>query len=256
MEGKQAITFKTITAVALLLMIWDFAVAAPRLDFSVTNELRSVPTITDAERSLASCISALPAGIRGIFREPSRRRDARLSKGDREKWRECAERERDLADEVAIEQLAADLLRLVGDEGAGGEARAIASALVQATRANAAAFRMVGSPFFNNFLVTFGFKEKGYCYHWVEALFKALPPQPFRYYERHWGGAGIGGPLENNAVIITKRGAPVTAGIVYDVWRSAGRPWWRPASEDHYKWVKRYNESEVISEYGTVAEGK
>lgn len=201
-----------------------------------------------------ACVARMPSSQRLAFQEPGRRTRVQLSDAARKRWQECRERERDWTDAVAIDTLAADLRRLVPQAEAAAEAVAIATTLVQTTRTEGARYRMVGSPLFNNFLIRIGAKERGYCYHWTEALLNALPRAPWQYFERHWGGANVGRMTENNGVILTARGAPVASGIVYDAWRGAGRPWWKSVRDDHYPWTERYGENEILSGQVTFVE--
>lgn len=211
-------------------------------------------TIAEIRATYEACVARMPSSQRVAFQAPGRRTRMRIEGAVRKQWQECRERERDWADAVAIDALRADLVRLVSHAEAEAEALAIATVLVQTTRAQGTRYRMVGSPLFNNFLIRIGAKERGYCYHWTEALFKSLPPVPGEYYERHWGGANVGRMTENNGVVITARGAPVASGIVYDAWRGAGRPWWTWVRDDHYPWMERYNEQEILSGHITFVE--
>lgn len=212
--------------------------------------------IEHAHAAYQSCIARLPANIRLLFTERHRRARAKLSGADRAAWSVCIARERDWTDAVAIERFRSDLHTLVPDPAAEHEALIIATTIVQTTRLESEKYRMVGSPLFNNFLIQIGVKKQGFCYHWTEALLKALPPLPFKYYERHWGGANVAKMTENNGVIITARGAPVASGIVYDAWRGAGTPWWRLVRDDHYPWMERYSEQEILTGHITFAESR
>lgn len=127
------------------------------------------------------------------------------------------------------------------------EARIIAEALVRQTRETNKEFQMERGPTWHNYQIESGVKKKGYCYHWVPELLKALPQQPMRYFERHWGASFLSMGRENNAVIITKRGAPLRTGIVYDAWRGIGQPFWKYVAEDKkYRWEQRFHEAPIL----------
>lgn len=127
------------------------------------------------------------------------------------------------------------------------EAHQIAQALVNQTRETNKEFRMSGGPIWHNFLIKLGVRKKGYCYHWVPELLKALPPTPMKYFERHWGGSFLSFGRENNALIITKRDAPLKTGIVYDAWRGVGKPFWIAVAVDQkYRWEERFSEAEIL----------
>ena len=128
------------------------------------------------------------------------------------------------------------------------EAHQIAQALVVQTRETNKEFKMSGGPIWHNFLIKIGVRKKGYCYHWVPELLKALPSEPMKYFERHWGGSFLSLGRENNAVIITRRGALLETGIVYDAWRGVGKPFWRFVAEDKkYRWEERFSEAEILA---------
>lgn len=126
------------------------------------------------------------------------------------------------------------------------EASAIAAILVRETEAINRDFRMTTTPNWHNVLIKLGKRRKGYCYHWTEELLKRLPPYPLKAFERHWGVA-YKKLDENNAVILTRRGAPLETGIVYDAWRGSGRPFWLPVTKDKkYSWQRRFREEEIL----------
>lgn len=159
-------------------------------------------------------------------------------------------------DQKSIVQLTRNLSALYDAAFVEREAYQIAEALVDQTRETNKEFRMRGSPYWHNFLIKLGLRKKGYCYHWVPELLKALPPEPMRYFERHWGGSFLSLGRENNAVIITKRGAPIETGIVYDAWRGSGKPFWIAASKDKkYRWEERFSEAQILAGEAKV-EGK
>jgi len=159
-------------------------------------------------------------------------------------------------DQKAITQLQEDLIQLPETQAVlfhnpkelEKEASLIAKALVDQTRETNREFQMTGGPKWHNFLIKLGIREKGYCYQWVPELLKTLPAYPLKFFERHWGGSFLSMGRENNAVIITKRGAPLHTGVVYDAWRGVGRPFWKSVSEDKkYRWTQRFNEEEILS---------
>ncbi|OGQ04539.1 MAG: hypothetical protein A2W61_00615 [Deltaproteobacteria bacterium RIFCSPLOWO2_01_44_7] len=133
-------------------------------------------------------------------------------------------------------------------KGVEAEAALVAKALVNQTRETDKEFQMTGGPKWHNFLIKLGVRKKGYCYHWVPELLKALPTHPLKFFERHWGGSFQSLGRENNAVIITKRGAPLQTGIVYDAWRGVGKPFWLTVAKDKkYPWTERFNETEILN---------
>lgn len=127
------------------------------------------------------------------------------------------------------------------------EAHFIAESLVKQTKETNKEFQMKGGPVWHNYQIESGIKTKGYCYHWVPELLKALPPTPMKYFERHWGASFLSMGRENNAVIITKRAAPLETGIVYDAWRGVGKPFWKHVAQDKkYRWEQRFHEAQIL----------
>ncbi|MBI4365557.1 MAG: hypothetical protein HY543_01940 [Deltaproteobacteria bacterium] len=230
-------------AIALMFGLGRFAQAASM------RPMGPVPlgdaSVRAAQESFDACLQTMSGPARARFLDRSARRTP-LTGRARSAWQRCRTLERDLDDAAAGVHLAHAISRLQPEPSAAAEAAQLAAALVAATRTTAERYRMLGSPLFNNFLIALKVKKRGYCYHWTEALLKALPAERLRYFERRWGGANVGRATENNAVIITARGAPVEAGIVYDAWRGAGRPWWRQVEADHYRWTERYSETEIL----------
>src|SRR5947207_6834421 len=50
-------------------------------------------------------------------------------------------------------------------------------------------YHMFGTPIFNNFLVHWGLRKRGYCFQWAEDLLVALDPLKLNSLELHWGEA-------------------------------------------------------------------
>lgn len=127
------------------------------------------------------------------------------------------------------------------------EADLIAKALVNQTRETNKIFKMSGGPKWHNFLIHLGIRKRGFCYDWVPELLQALPPYPMKFFERHWGGSFLSLGRENNAVIVTKRGASLESGMVYDAWRGVGQPFWVLVGQDKkYSWTERFTETEIL----------
>lgn len=127
------------------------------------------------------------------------------------------------------------------------EAEDIAIRMVTTTRTLSKQFNMINSAILNNVLVNTGVKEGGQCYQWVRGLIVELPPKPYQVFERIWGGAYVNRFLENNGVIFTVRGQDLQTGILYDAWRAHGHPWWRFVKKDHYPWLVRFTETDILA---------
>lgn len=229
--------------------------ATPRLPWRPTP----LPAL---EAPLTACIAALPGDLRVEFSPTSMRRSAQVRQSARTQWDRCADLKNAWHDASATQQLIADLTRH-WETGAGKsaspavtrEAAQIADVLIRATRRHAAEAKMVGSPLFNNFLIKAGVKRGGFCYEWTKVMVTALQPFPFQQFELQWGTANIGNVSENNGLLIAARGAPIETGLVYDVWRAAGRPYWHDVTTDHYKWYVRLTEHQLRMGVADALEG-
>lgn len=205
-----------------------------------------------AQTALTACVQRLPSALRHAFAHPAERRRVRIAAPARPQWQQCIERERDLRDAQESQRLFQDLMRMLDGTPAAErqvaehEAVQIVRTLVTTTRARAPHYNMMGSPLFNNFLIKLGAKEAGYCYHWTKDFVRALADLPFRIFEHQWAVAYVGHITENNGVAITRRGAPLETGLVYDAWRGSGRPYWRWVTDDHYRWRVRMTEPQLL----------
>src|SRR6266487_787143 len=84
-------------------------------------------------------------------------------------------------------------------------------------------YRMFGTPIFNNFLVHWGIRKRGYCFQWAEDLLVTLDALKLASLELHWGEANPGNWRENNCIVVTAKGQPFNRGIILDCWRHFGR---------------------------------
>src|SRR5438046_2299302 len=106
-------------------------------------------------------------------------------------------------------------------------------------------YRMFGTPIFNNFLVYYGLRKRGYCYQWTEDLLLALDILKLKTLELHWGEAHAGTWMENNCLVVTAKGQPFERGMILDCWRHFGHLRWNlvPSDEDPYyenaKWAEK-----------------
>jgi hypothetical protein len=89
-------------------------------------------------------------------------------------------------------------------------------------------YRMFGTPIFNNFLVYWGMRKRGYCYQWAEDLLPALDALKLTSLELHWGEAHAGNWRENNCIVVTAKGQPFNRGIILECWQHLGHLRWGP----------------------------
>lgn len=208
----------------------------------------------ESRRDFEFCLSALSAKGRAAFRDGMERdRRAGLSPHTRKTLEGCFEKMREMEDAKSAIEIR-DALAGFFEEAKNinnnmmlKEAEEIARTLVETTIRLNKVYKMGRSALWHNFLIKVGAKEGGYCYQWVTDLLMAMPMERYTYFERHWGVHKMGKTTENNAIIITARGQPISGGIVYDPWRGKGRPFWRYISEDNQEWSVRWTEDEIIS---------
>ena len=103
-------------------------------------------------------------------------------------------------------------------------------------------FKLTSPPLFHNTLVNLGFREKGLCYHWSDALYLHLLNR-YENFEFHLIGANIGEYFfEHNALVVLKKGGVIEEGVVIDPWRDSGEVYFTKVKDDRaYNWVHRAN---------------
>jgi hypothetical protein len=99
-------------------------------------------------------------------------------------------------------------------------------------------YRMFGPPVFNNFLVYWGIRKRGYCFHWSEDLLVALDPLKLASLELRWGEAHAGTWRENNCIVVTAKGQQFNRGIILDCWRHLGHLHYGPVLSDADPYVE------------------
>ncbi len=103
-------------------------------------------------------------------------------------------------------------------------------------------WRVTDAPLVHNFKVVNGFRDKGVCQDWADALEIALHGEGFRTLELHRAIAnGRNLSLEHATVVVTARGQDWSEGLILDPWRlGQGRLWWGRADADpRYDWESR-----------------
>jgi len=103
-------------------------------------------------------------------------------------------------------------------------------------------FELTSPPLWHNFLVNIGFRNKGLCYHWSDALYLHLHQKRYRDFSFYLVGSNIGDYfLEHNALLVVAKGTEsVHDGIVIDPWRDSGKLYFSKIEEDKkYLWKHR-----------------
>ncbi len=99
----------------------------------------------------------------------------------------------------------------------------------------------------HNAKVINGFRERGLCNDWAEAMSARLRQENFRTLDVHWATSP---PTQfriiHHSALISAKGASMYDGVILDPWRNSGALFWAPVREDtRYNWRPR---SEVREE--------
>ena len=103
-------------------------------------------------------------------------------------------------------------------------------------------WQVVDPPLVHNFKVVNGYRDKGVCQDWADALEIALHAQGFRTLQLHRAIANARNiALEHATVIVSARGARFDQGLILDPWRiGQGRLFVSPVTQDpRYRWESR-----------------
>jgi len=134
-------------------------------------------------------------------------------------------------DEKSIEKLRDALAALAPDVDP-GEADLLSVTAHTASRDCAREYHLAWSPIFQNFLITMGKRERGWCGHYTRDIGERLKELKLKTLVLHWGAAFAGTDDESNCLVVTARNQPFQDGIVIDGWRRAGRLFWCAVKKD------------------------
>ena len=134
-------------------------------------------------------------------------------------------------DEKSIEKLCDALVALAPDVDP-GEAELLSVTAHTASRSLAREYHLALSPIFQNFLITMGKRERGWCGHYTRDIGERLKELKLKTLVLHWGAAFAGTDDESNCLVVTARNQPFQDGIVIDGWRRAGRLFWCAVKKD------------------------
>jgi hypothetical protein len=96
-------------------------------------------------------------------------------------------------------------------------------------------------PWFNNWLVNRGLRERGLCYQWRNDLFPPLFQLKSKTLDLHLATSRRGTPFEHNGIVVAANGQPFDQGIILDPWRKGGRLWWGSLDQDNRRPWKKLN---------------
>lgn len=99
----------------------------------------------------------------------------------------------------------------------------------------------------HNSKVINGFRERGLCNDWAQAMTTRLRQENFRTLDLHWATSPpTAFRIIHHSALISAKGDSMYDGIILDPWRNSGALFWAPVREDtRYNWRPR---SEVREE--------
>ncbi|WP_170469385.1 hypothetical protein [Ruegeria arenilitoris] len=93
----------------------------------------------------------------------------------------------------------------------------------------------------HNAKVINGFREKGLCNDWAQAMTQRLQQENFRTLDLHWATSPpTAFRIIHHSALISAKGDSMYDGIILDPWRNSGALFWAPVREDtRYNWRPR-----------------
>ena len=130
-------------------------------------------------------------------------------------------------------------LRLLSPRVNKKEAKIFAQAAVLYPHYLAEKYELVSPPYFQNFLITLGLKERGLCYHWASDLITYLKDQELKSFDLYRAVVNEGSMREHHAVVVTAKDRPFSEGIILDAWRNSSDLYFEKLKDDKdYDWVE------------------
>ncbi|WP_037311087.1 hypothetical protein [Ruegeria halocynthiae] len=109
-------------------------------------------------------------------------------------------------------------------------------------------WRVTDPAIIHNAKVINGFRERGLCNDWAQAMTTRLRQENFRTLDLHWATSP---PTElriiHHSALISAKGDSMYDGIILDPWRNSGALVWAPTLEDtRYNWRPRLEVREEL----------
>jgi hypothetical protein len=107
-------------------------------------------------------------------------------------------------------------------------------------------FKPISFPWFNNFLVNVGLKEKGLCWEYRDALLFRLKPKiiPLTLLPVVANQDKLN---EHNAVIIASKNINFEDALLLDLWRESGNPYIvRVGDDTKYNWLISFSHARCV----------
>lgn len=119
------------------------------------------------------------------------------------------------------------------------EATRIALTLFSKTKQLKKQFRMSSIPTWQNIQIDLKMKSRGECHHWARDLLEFLKPIDRQYFSITWAESRPKTQHEHNVAIVFPVGQEFTDGLLFDPWRTGGKPFWRaPLKDKHFYWKR------------------
>lgn len=126
------------------------------------------------------------------------------------------------------------------------EATQLSQDIFRETKRLSKEFKLTSPPYWHNFLVNVGLREKGLCYHWSDALYAFVLERDYPSFEFHLMGANIGEYWsEHNVLMVIGKDKRmqediIQEGIIIDPWRDSGKLYFSKVKDDtDYVWKHR-----------------
>lgn len=144
------------------------------------------------------------------------------------------------ADQSDVEALAQSI-RMLGPEVDPAEAQRAATIAYSYSQQLARDWNVTDPAIIHNAKVINGFREKGLCNDWAEAMTKRLRQENFRTLDLHWATSPpTSFRIIHHSASISAKGDSMYDGIILDPWRNSGALFWAPVREDtRYNWKPR-----------------
>lgn len=147
-----------------------------------------------------------------------------------------------LANRMTPDQLTAELTRdimALSDTIDPKEAFDLANTAIKTTDTLARKYGMSGPPEYHNVMVNLGIRDRGLCWHWTTDLLNTFFALNLKTIDFMWAEAHAGSDLSehNVAVIVPAADARLENGLIFDPWRTSGKPYWILLKDDtKYPW--------------------
>ncbi|WP_170764023.1 hypothetical protein [Ruegeria lacuscaerulensis] len=107
---------------------------------------------------------------------------------------------------------------------------------------------VTGPAIVHNAKVANGFRERGLCNDWAQAMTTRLRQENFRTLDLHWATSPpTAFRIIHHSALISAKGDSMYDGIILDPWRNSGALFWAPVREDtKYNWRPRLEVREEL----------